>query len=414
MARLQRQSRSTALTTPSSRISFQSSRFFLLSRVVHAFEFRGFPSTDFRCWGRSRAITRYAPAEMDKLSAPVLVMLFSAAAGATWAVGILLSKTTNALDTRLNLGEAMGGMVLLAIAGSLPELAITVSASATGKLGLVAGNLVGGIAVQTAVLVVCDAFASRKTPLSFLVGSLIPVLEGVLVVAIATVMLLGSLLPTSVMVGGVSPASIAMVALWLGGLRLINRVRESPQWKVDMIDSKPGRPHRRIAHSSVPHPFLSRSTAFVAVVFTAGSVITLLAGVVLATSGGALADRAGINGVIFGATFLSLATALPEISTGIAAVRLGDHQLAMGDIFGGNAFQLCLFLLADLIARKPLLPTLGVKNAWLGGLGILMTTVYVTSIVVRPTRCFLRLGFDSIGVVLVYGVGILGLTTLAR
>lgn len=351
---------------------------------------------------------------MDHLGAPVLVILFAAAAAATWGAGILLSNATNALDTRLNLGEAMGGMVLLAIAGSLPELAITVSAAAAGNLGLVGGNLVGGIAVQTAVLVVCDAFASRKTPLSFLVGSLIPALEGVLVVAITAVMLLGALLPTSDAVGGVSPVSIAMVALWLGGLRVINRVRKSPQWKVEMVGSKPGRPHRRTAHPSSPRPFVSRSTVFVAALFGAASLITLFAGVVLATSGGALADRAGINGVIFGATFLSLATALPEISTGIAAVRLGDHQLAMGDIFGGNAFQLCLFLLADLVARKPVLPTIGVQNAWLGALGILLTTVYVASVVVRPTRCHLRLGLDSIGVVLIYGAGIVGLATLAH
>ena len=54
--------------------------------------------------------------------------------------------------------------------------------------------------------------------------------------------------------------------------------------------------------------------------------------------------------MIFGATVLASATALPEISSGIAAVRLGDNALAIGDIFGGNSFQVCLFLLADLIA----------------------------------------------------------------
>ena len=59
---------------------------------------------------------------------------------------------------------------------------------------------------------------------------------------------------------------------------------------------------------------------------------------------------------MFGATFLAAASALPEISTGIEAVRLGDNELAIGDIFGGNAFQLCLFVLADFLAGKPLLP----------------------------------------------------------
>ncbi len=58
-------------------------------------------------------------------------------------------------------------------------------------------------------------------------------------------------------------------------------------------------------------------------------------------------------------------TSLPEISSGIAAVRLGDNALAIGDVFGGNAFQLCLFLVADLVAGAPVLPTAGILNSWL-------------------------------------------------
>ena len=72
-------------------------------------------------------------------------------------------------------------MILLAIAGTLPEIAITVSAAAKGNLGLAAGNLIGGIAIQTMVLVLCDAAASRRQSLSYLVGSLVPVLEALLV-----------------------------------------------------------------------------------------------------------------------------------------------------------------------------------------------------------------------------------------
>ena len=72
---------------------------------------------------------------------------------------MVLSKATDALDVRLGLGEELGGLLLLALAGSLPEVAITVSAAAGGHLGLAAGNLIGGIAVQTMVLLICDVVA---------------------------------------------------------------------------------------------------------------------------------------------------------------------------------------------------------------------------------------------------------------
>jgi cation:H+ antiporter len=130
-------------------------------------------------------------------------------------------------------------------------------------------------------------------------------------------------------------------------------------------------------------------------------------------TGNSLADRAGINGVIFGATVLAAATALPEISSGIAAVRLGDNALALGDIFGGNAFQVCLFLIADLIAGSPVLPSAGRLNSWIASLGVALTAIYATGIIVRRQRCFLRLGADSLLAIVAFGLGIAGLIALA-
>src|SRR5205807_10183255 len=138
----------------------------------------------------------------------------------------------------------------------------------------------------------------------------------------------------------------------------------------------------------------------------------LIAGVALELSGNTLASRADLNGVVFGATVLAAATALPEISSGIAAVRLGDNALAIGGIFGGNAFQVCLFLLADLIAGSPVLPTTGRLNSWLASLGVALTAIYATGIVGRPFKCIARLGPDSILAIAVFAVGVVGLTVL--
>ena len=347
-------------------------------------------------------------------SFPVAVVLaiFGVASAATWGAGVALCKSTDELDRRLKIGDALGGMVLLAIAGSLPEVAITVSGAASGHLDLVAGNLVGGIATATMVLVICDLFAER--PLTYLAGSLMPVLEGLLVIVLLAAVLMGALLPKSVSIAGsVSPVSLAIVVIWLGGLWVLDRVRSQPKWDVVMPHSRPGRPHRRVRNPVADAARATHSTARVIMVFGSAAIVTLVAGVALEITGNELAGRAGINGVVFGATVLALATALPEISSGIEAVRLGDHQLAMSDVFGGNAFQLCLFVVADLVAMTPVLPTTGAANAWLAGLGLALTAIYAGGVIVRPSRPN-RLGPDSILALVIYTIGIVGLLRIAQ
>src|SRR5919108_700460 len=261
----------------------------------------------------------------------MLAALFVAGAAVTWIAGIGLSRATDALDVRLGLGAELGGILLLAFAGSLPELAITISAAAQGNLDLAAGNLIGGIAIQTMVLVVCDIVAGRERPLTYLVGALTPVLEGMLVVLVVSGVLMGALLRPSTAIGGVvNPASIAIVVVWLVGVYVINRVRKDPRWSVSMPGSRPGRRHRRQPHPTNGHPFARASLAAVVGIFLAACAVTLVAGVALEVVGNTLAGRAGVNGVVFGATVLATATALPEISSGIAAVRLGDHATPLG------------------------------------------------------------------------------------
>jgi cation:H+ antiporter len=326
---------------------------------------------------------------LSGLAPRLLLLIFLAGSAATWTAGILLSKTTDALDARLGLGDALGGLILLSIA---------------------AGNLIGGIAIQTMVLLVCDFAVGPRRPLTYLVGRLTPVLEGLLVIILVAGVEMGALLkPTTAIGGVVSPASLGIVVIWIVGIYVINRASKDPRWSVSMPGSKPGRRRHERRHPEQPHPFTGSSTARVALLFGLASLVTLAAGVLLEESGNELASRLGINGVIFGATVLAGATALPEISSGIAAVRLGDHALAMGDIFGGNAFQVCLFLVADLAAGKPVLPSAGPLNAWLGALGVALTAVYGFGVISRPMHTHARLGPDSILALALFGLGIAGL-----
>src|SRR4051795_11143894 len=191
---------------------------------------------------------------MSSLSPALLLVVFAASAIAIWVAGMRLAGPTDALDQRLGIGSAFGGLILLAIVTNLPEIAITASAAMQDHLGLAVGNLVGGIAIQTVVLAVLDLFSGRDRPLTFLAASLLLVLEGAAVIVIVAVALMGTQLPASTNVLGASPASVAILALWVGGLFVIRRAQGARLWRAGPIEPEPGRTpaHRRAAPEPKP------------------------------------------------------------------------------------------------------------------------------------------------------------------
>jgi cation:H+ antiporter len=352
---------------------------------------------------------------VESWSTGALVAVFAAGGIATWIAGVFLSDATDAVDTRFNLGEAMGGLILLGIAGTLPEIAITASAALSGHLGLATGNLLGGIAMQTLVLVLLDATSRSKTPLTSLSKVLEPIIEAIFVVILVTMALLGPLLPASVAIGAVSPVSLLIVITWFFGLMVLNRLRTSERWQTvnETVGKQMVVPGPGPADGVRPNRFERAGTRVVVTAFALASAVTLVAGVVLEQSGNALANNLGINGVIFGATILAAVTALPEISTGIRAVRLGQVGLAMGDIFGGNQVQMTLFLFADLLAGKPVLQTVSASSSWLGGIGVVVTALFAGGLVMRPPRKLAGIGPDSWLVLLLYVIGLAGLLRIS-
>ena len=98
----------------------------------------------------------------------------------------------------------------------------------------------------------------------------------------------------------------------------------------------------------------------------------------------------------------------------IAAVRLGDYQLAVSDIFGGNAFLPVLFLLAGLLSGSAVLPQAQATDIYLTALGIVLTVVYLWGLVTRPNRQVWRMGIDSVAVLVLYAVGIAGLIAVSN
>jgi len=350
------------------------------------------------------------------LPLPLLLLAFVLAAGAIWVAGIALSDQTDVVATRLHLGSALGGLILLAVATNLPEIAIVVSAASSGHVGVATGNILGGIAIQTVVLVVLDAAGVRgRRPLTYRAASLVLVLEAALVVAVLAVVVAGSQLPRTLIAFRVTPAPVLIAVMWVVGLVLLQRAGRSLPWHES--GEAPDNQERPRGHSqaSAEHDATSRGigTGKASLIFGVAALVTLVAGVVLERSGDAIAGHIGLSGVLFGATVLAAATSLPEVSTGLTSVRHEDYQLAMSDIFGGNAFLPVLFLPATVISGHAVLPTAGASDIYLTALGMLLTLVYAAGLVFRPGRRVARLGVDSMVVLMLYLLGVAGLFAIA-
>jgi cation:H+ antiporter len=270
--------------------------------------------------------------------------------------------------------------------------------------------------MQTLVLVIADRFIRGDRPLSTAAGSLVPALEGLLVIAVVCVTAMSAVLPSSASIGPLGVGAIGIVVIWVIGIVTLNRTRTRSD--LTLVTAGGSAPPSTVTTAGEGPPTVGASegsggSGRPILLFAVASIVTLIAGVVLERTGNHLANNWGMNGVLFGATFLAAATALPEISTGITGVRLARYTLVFGDMFGGNAFQLTLFIVADLVAGQPVLPAEGKANAWIGCVGLLMTAVFASGIVLRPQRRHLGLGLDSWIALVIYALGIWGLVVVS-
>jgi cation:H+ antiporter len=353
----------------------------------------------------------------NSLSLPLLLLIFAAAAVVVWVAGVQLSNNVDVLSNRLGLGEALGGLLLLAVATDLPEVAIVASAALHRDLGIAIGNILGGVAIQTVVLVYLDAASvRRREPLTYQAASLALVLEGGLVIALLATAIAGSRLPASLIVARVAPGAFLIVVLWVVGVWLIGRAQAGLPWH-QQGDAPGGQQEpMRVAEEKQDRQAHEQgvSTARAGIIFAVAAMVTLIGGVLLERSGDAIANRIHMTGVLFGATVLAAACALPEFSTGLTLVKLGDYQLAVSDIFGGNAFLPVLFLLAGLVSGSAVLPQVQSTDLYLTALAALLTAVYIFGLIFRPRRRILRMGPDSLTVLVLYLVGLGGLFTIAQ
>lgn len=338
--------------------------------------------------------------DMSGLPLWALIGLFGASAGVVWLSGTRLAYYADAIARRTGIGSAALGVLLLGGITSSPEIAVAGSSALAGNAPLAVNNLLGGFAMQVAILAFADALI-RKGALTQAVPDPIVLLQGVMG------MLLTALVAAGIAAGdiplmGAGVWSWGLLAAFLIALRLVVKSEGNPSWKV--IGQPPaqeiGQSERAAEHSAFG---LYARTAL------AGLAIFAM-GYLLSRSGEAIAETTGLGQNFFGAVFVAIATSLPEISTVIAAIKLRRYVMAVSDIFGTNLFDIALIFLVDLVySGPPVLNEVGPFAIVAAMIGIVITGIYMAGLIERRDPMVFGIGIDSIAVGTVYlgGIGLL-------
>lgn len=322
------------------------------------------------------------------------IILFIISGLIIWVACSKLSAIVDYIDDEFGLGTAFGGTIMLAIVTNLPEIAITFNGAIKGNIDLAVGNILGGITIQSNLLVLFD-FAGRKQqkPLSTLSSSETGILQGLFLVAILCVVIIGKQFPSDFIFSRTTPPEILILMLWLVSIWAMKKFQQK---KSDVVKSK-----------NKTNSKLTRTSSIFWLIII--SIIVLVFGVILENTSSTIANHYKIDGVIFGATILALVTSLPEISGGLAFVKRNSYTPIIDDIFGGNAFLPCLFVPAIIITNNPILPSAKNTDIYLTSTAMIITLIYLIGMLIQNQKKYAGMGVDSWIALFTYLLSIIGL-----
>ncbi|MEX0641106.1 MAG: hypothetical protein WD468_00315 [Pirellulales bacterium] len=268
-----------------------------------------------------------------------VMVQFVALAVMVIAAGALLTRCADAVAEITGLGRLLIGSILLAGATSLPELTVDITAIRLGLPDLAIGDLFGSSLMNLLILAVLDlTHYSRGKMLSRAAAA--HALSGTISIALTTLAGIGLLtapLAPQIALAGVHASVWVLAVGYCLGVRLV------------YIDQRIALRQARESGVSTERIQPRRGLTWYLAGIAAAAAVIFLAGPRLAAVAGQLAELSGLGHSFVGTTLVALSTSLPELATTIVALRMGSFDLAVGNLFGSNAFNMLLFLPLDLV-----------------------------------------------------------------
>lgn len=150
------------------------------------------------------------------------------------------------------------------------------------------------------------------------------------------------------------------------------------------------------------------STNTAVVNYGINAVIVIIAVIFLSKIGEGIATATGLGQTFVGNIFIALSTSLPEVVVATAAVKIDAIDLAIGNLFGSNIFNIFILALDDIFFVKGHLLSFASSNHIISALSaIAMATIAIIGLTYRTEKKPLLLAWDSIGILLVYVINLM-------
>lgn len=327
---------------------------------------------------------------MSELGIAAVLSLLGASTVAVVLAGTALARAGDAIAEQTGLGRIFVGALFVAVATSLPELGTVVTAAASGSPDLAIGDLFGSNMANMAILAIVDLrYRGRVIPAAELGHARMAAIA----IGLTAVALLGIVAPPGVDVLDVGITPIVLAIAYVAALAWFRRV---PPIGVAVASPTPFheiRPIRR-RWTGVGPPARRFVTATVALV---------LAAPLLAFSSEEVARRSGLGEGLLGVSLLAVTTSMPELVTALAAVRIGAHDLAVGNLLGSNAANMAMIVAVDAAYRPgPVLAAVSGAQVVAGISAILLMSLALAALVTGRANRASRLEPDSIVILVVY------------